>query len=179
MKAFWTLVIILVLVFVVAAAYLFLGIYDVSAFRKEGTTQGWMLSRIMERSVKYHAKAINSPGLEDSSLIETGFEHFKEMCIACHGEPGEYRSEISRGLNPEAPELPKTTGEWSDAELFWILKNGIKMTGMPAFGVTHTDGQIWAMVAFIRQLQKMTPEEYQNFSKAHPDNDEGSTPDQQ
>ncbi len=167
MKAFWTLVIIQVMILVVGAAYLIFGLYDVSAFRKEGTIQGWMLSGITERSIRYHAKEVNSPDLGDSSLIATGFEHFKEMCITCHGEPGEYRSEISRGLNPEAPELPTTTWQWSDAELFWILKNGIKMTGMPAFGETHADGQIWAMVAFVRRLQKMTPEEYQKFAKAH------------
>ncbi len=167
MKAFWTLVTILVMIAAMGAAYLFFGLYDVSAFRKEGTIQGWMLSSIRERSIRYHAGTIISPDLGDSSLIATGYDHFKEMCIICHGEPGENSSEISRGLNPEAPELPKTTGQWSDAELFWILKNGIKMTGMPAFGETHTDDQIWAMVAFVRQLQKMTPEEYQKFAEAH------------
>jgi mono/diheme cytochrome c family protein len=168
-KAFWTLIIVLILILAIGAVYLFGGLYDVSASRKEGAVERWILSGIMESSVKHYARGNNIPDLKDTSLIAEGFEHFKEMCVTCHGAPGEYKSEIGRGLNPEAPDLPKTTGEWSDTELFWILKNGIKMTGMPAFGDTHPDDKIWAMVAFVRQLQKMTPEEYQNFSKAHSD----------
>jgi mono/diheme cytochrome c family protein len=177
MKAFWTLIVIILLIFTIGAAYMFFGLYDISASRKEAAVQRWILSSIMVSSIKHYAKESSMPDLEDSSLIATGFEHFKEMCITCHGAPGEYRSEIGRGLNPEAPDLVRTTGKWSDAELFWILKNGIKMTGMPAFGITHSDDKIWAMVAFVRHLQKMTPEEYQNYSKAHSDNQESKISD--
>ncbi len=160
MKAFWITIIVLAAILIAGAVYIFFGIYNVSATRKEGKLQEWLLSSAMDNSVKRHAKGIIVPVLGDSAQVALGYEHFKEMCVTCHGAPGVLRSEIGRGLNPEAPDLPTATTDWSDAELFWIVKNGIKMTGMPAFEVTHSNDQIWAMIAFVRRLEKMTPEEY-------------------
>jgi mono/diheme cytochrome c family protein len=166
MKAFWILIIVILFIFIAGVMYMHFGLYDVSASRKESTVQSWILSDTMKSSVKRQAKGINVPDLQDSNLIAIGLEHYGEMCITCHGAPGELRSEIGRGLNPEAPDLPKTSIKWSDAELFWIIKNGIKMTGMPAFGITHSDDKIWAIVSFVRRLEKLTPEEYHNLTKA-------------
>jgi mono/diheme cytochrome c family protein len=168
-KAFWTLIVLLLAIIVSGTACMFLGLYNISAANKEGMMQNWMLSTTMESSVRKHSKGINIPPLGDSSQIATGFEHFQEMCVSCHGAPGVSRSEIGEGLNPRAPDLPKTTIEWNNAELFWILKNGIKMTGMPSFGATHSDKQIWAIVSFVRRLEKMTPDEYQKLTEARPE----------
>ena len=98
-----------------------------------------------------------------------GFEHYQEMCVTCHGAPGVDRSEIGKGLNPHAPNLSKSTGDMSDAELYWVLKNGIKMTGMPSFGKTHSEEQLWAMVSFVKKLPEMTEEQYQTYVSAHPE----------
>jgi len=69
--------------------------------------------------------------------------------------------------NPPSPLLVETAGKWSDGELYWIVKHGIKMTGMPALGPTHADQDLWAIAAFVRQLPTMTSEEYQAMSKRH------------
>jgi hypothetical protein len=82
------------------------------------------------------------------------------MCVACHGAPGKERDEVGRGLMPQPPALAKTAPTWSNGELFWILKHGVKMTGMPAFGPTHSDERLWSMVAFLRRLPNLTPEQY-------------------
>jgi mono/diheme cytochrome c family protein len=85
------------------------------------------------------------------------------MCVTCHGEPGREPSEIGRGLNPEAPELSKSAQEWSDSELHWIIRNGIKMSGMPGFGETHDDKEIWAIATFLRTMSGRTPDQYRRL----------------
>ena len=83
------------------------------------------------------------------------------MCATCHGAPGVKISEIGQGLNPYPPELVRESAEEEPAELFWIVKHGIKMTGMPAFGATHSDEEIWDIVAFMKRMSKLSPQEYQ------------------
>src|SRR5688500_20399506 len=90
------------------------------------------------------------------------------MCVASHGAPGVERGILGKGINPEPPALAVEAGEGSDSELFWIIKNGIKMAGMPAFGATHTDEQLWGILAFLRQLQDLSPQEYARVSAAAP-----------
>jgi mono/diheme cytochrome c family protein len=87
------------------------------------------------------------------------------MCEVCHGAPGINQSELSSGLNPLAPELSHAVEDWSDEELFWITKYGIKMSGMPAWGNTHSDNEIWSIIAFVKQMPEMSDEEYKDFSK--------------
>jgi mono/diheme cytochrome c family protein len=92
--------------------------------------------------------------------VRNGLGHYREMCVVCHGAPGVPKSEIGMGLNPDPPDLAHEGAEQAPARLFWVLKNGIKMTGMPSFGMTHTDEQLWAMVAFLKQLPKLNPQQY-------------------
>src|SRR4029450_9687825 len=90
--------------------------------------------------------------------------------------PGMERTEISRGLYPRAPELRRKT-DLTPAEQFWIVKHGVKMTGMPAWGVTHNDELLWDVVAFVRKLPELTPEQYETLVKDAPETrraDEGN-----
>jgi mono/diheme cytochrome c family protein len=88
-----------------------------------------------------------------------------DMCGGCHGGPSVERSEIGKGLNPQAPDLADAVPAWSPRQLFWIVKNGLKMTGMPSFGKTHDDNQVWSIVAFIEQLPGMSYEQYQEMKR--------------
>jgi cytochrome c553 len=97
-------------------------------------------------------------------MVRHGFEEFHEMCVVCHGAPGVERSALGEGINPKPPDLAKEAAEWSNRELFWITKHGIKLAGMPAFGVTHTDQDLWGIVAFLRRLQNMSPAEYHQLA---------------
>lgn len=78
----------------------------------------------------------------------------------CHGAPGVERTETGQGLYPQGPDLAEEAGEYSDGALFWVIKNGVKFTGMPAYGPTHSDEEIWGLVAFLRRLENTSAQEY-------------------
>lgn len=143
-----------------ALAWIYSGEYNVAASKPHTGLGAWALETVMKNSVRDHAAGIRVPPLDDSSLVATGLHHFQEMCVTCHGAPGQERSEIGEGLTPTPPELSDEAAEWTDAELYWIVKHGIKMSGMPAFGATHGDEELWGIVAFVRRLPELSPEEY-------------------
>jgi mono/diheme cytochrome c family protein len=154
------------LVVVLVAVYLLSGAYSVAASDPEPRPVAAVLHSTMERSVALHARGIDPPPLEDPALLRDGFEHYDEMCVVCHAAPGVERSEISKGLNPGAPRLEREASDWSPAELYWIVKNGIRMSGMPGFGATHDERELWAIVAFVRRLPRVSPTEYQALRTA-------------
>ena len=99
-----------------------------------------------------------SPGLDDPAKLLIGVEHYAAHCAVCHGAPGVSKGDIGRGLYPP-PDLAKAVQTYNPAELFWIVKHGIKMTGMPAW-VDHSDEEIWATVGFLEKLPAMSEQEY-------------------
>lgn len=156
------LVLITICLLVVAGmVYLFSGYYDISATRPHWKTTVWMINQLRERSVEFHSKGIKFHDLKDPRLIKAGVEHYHEMCRLCHGAPGHEKEEFAKGLYPKPPNLTsKEIQGMSDAEAFWVIKNGIKMTGMPAFGPTHDDNELWGIVGFWRRLPGLKPEQY-------------------
>ncbi len=148
-----------------ALIFIYSGIYNVSAIKPETGISKWILSTTMDNSVRHHLKDIKVPNLSDSSRIKEGFEHYKEMCESCHGGPGKEETKLAKGLNPPAPDLSKSGQEMNAEELFWVTKNGIRMTGMPAWGKTHPDDKIWEIVAAVKKLHDISPETYNSFSK--------------
>jgi len=154
-----------IIVAVLIAGYLvfiYSGIYNISAMVPHNNLTLWMMNTVRENSIKHNADdKIKMPDLSDKSLLKMGFVHYREMCVSCHGAPGIKQSEFAEGLYPNPPMLSKVAKEWTPQQLFWITKNGLKMTGMPAFGPTHTDDMIWAIVAFTKTLPTMTKEQYQ------------------
>lgn len=144
--------------------FIYSGIYNISAMVHHDKLTHWMMNTVRENSIKHNAEDdIKMPNLSDTSLIRMGFVHYREMCVGCHGGPGIEQSEIAKGLYPNPPMLSKVIKDWTPQQLFWITKNGLKMTGMPAFGITHTDDMIWAIVAFTKKLPTLTNEQYQTF----------------
>lgn len=168
LKAIMSVIAILVVLGIVAILFIYSGIYNVGATYPENTFTAWALSTTMDNSVKRHAKGIKVPSLDDPKMLQTGLSHYRELCAMCHGAPGVKIGEVGRGLNPDPPELTEAAKDWKPNELFWITKNGVRMTGMPAWGVTHTDQEIWDMVAFVRKLPSMTPAQYQAMSQKAP-----------
>ena len=146
--------------------FIYSGMYNMSAMEPHNRLTLWVINTLKDNSIEHHAKEIKAPNLNNSSMVRLGFAHYREMCIGCHGGPGLSRDEIGQGLYPMAPTLAKSAKELPPSELFWITKNGIKMTGMPAFGRTHSDDKIWAIVSFLEQLPGMTKEQYEALEKA-------------
>lgn len=146
--------------------FIYSGTYNVAAVDDSGKWIDGFLHTTMTRSVERHAASVQRPAglsLDDAELIRVGFDHYSEMCVTCHGAPGVNAGEIREGLHPQPPLLAEQGQDRSPEELFWIIKNGIRMTGMPAWGATHPDDTIWAMVAFVNQLPQMTPDGYQQM----------------
>jgi len=115
------------------------------------------------KSIAHRAGKIIPPTdsiLKDPETIRTGFEHYDEMCVGCHGAPGVEAGDVRAGLNPKPPLLAKIE-DLPPGIVFWAVKHGIKTTGMPAWGPTHTDEEIWALVAFVEKLPGLSPEDYQ------------------
>jgi mono/diheme cytochrome c family protein len=136
------------------------GFYNVAATEPHWPVTSWILETARVRSIKAHATGIKAPpGLDDPAKIPMGVEHFAAHCAVCHGAPGVPKGDIANGLYPPPPDLAVTAKLYSDGELFWIIKHGIKMTGMPAWA-DHSDEEVWATVAFIEKLPGMTQEEY-------------------
>ena len=149
-----------VLLGLAAAALVATGAYNVSANVPPSAFEKKMASWTVDKSVARRAPKITNPLASSPGAVPAGMEHYKEMCVLCHGAPGVYASEAGEGLNPPAPDLTLAKIQnRTDGELFWIVQNGIRMTGMPAFGPTHKDEEIWKIVAFLRHLPKLTPEE--------------------
>ena len=150
---------------VLTIVIIYSGVYNVAATYPDKAPVTWLLSTTMDHSVMRHARGIKVPSLDDPTMIQEGLHHYQEDCVMCHGAPGVRIGEAGRGLNPEPPELTESAGDWKPNELFWITKYGVRMTGMPAWGVTHSDKEIWEIVAFTRKLHSMTSAEYNKLSR--------------
>jgi mono/diheme cytochrome c family protein len=152
----------IVLLGLAAAAFVYSGVYDVAAATQEPAWRAKLFETFKDRSIDHRVadQPVTVPPLTEPETLRTGLIHFNEMCVTCHGAPGVPKSEAGMGLNPDPPDLAQEGGEQSPQRLFWVIKNGIKMTGMPSFGMTHSDAQIWAMVAFLKQLPKIDEQHY-------------------
>ena len=165
----WGLVAGALLVLVVAAVGgIYAGLYNIAADVPHTQPVYWLLETARERSVVARAREILVPSnLNDAKRISRGAGQYAEMCSICHLAPGMKRTEISHGLYPRAPELRRQT-DLTPSEQFWIVKHGVKMTGMPAWGVTHHDELLWDVVAFVRKLPELTREQYETLVKNAP-----------
>ena len=156
------------LIAVVAAVLVHMGSFDVAADKPHSQPVFWLMNTVRERSVAIRAADIIVPGdLAEAKRIASGAAQYDEMCSLCHLAPGMKRTEISRGLYPRAPELRRKS-DLTPAEQFWVVKHGLKMTGMPAWGVTHDDELLWDVVAFLRKLPDLTADQYQTLVKSAP-----------
>jgi len=158
----------LLAVIVAASVLVYMGAYNFAADIPHTQPVFWLLETARERSIAVRAAGVAVPSdLTDPKRIASGAGQYAEMCSACHLAPGMKRTEISRGLYPRAPELRRRSRS-TPAEDFWVVKHGIKMTGMPAWGVTHSDEILWDVVAFLRKLPELTPDQYQTLVKSAP-----------
>lgn len=180
-----TLITILFTIFAVAAAgltYVYTGAFNAAADQPHSAPVHWLAETARERSIAVRSKGIAVPNLDDPRLIAEGASEYSQMCAGCHLAPGVADNEMRPGLYPPAPELAKQQRISGDATAaaarqFWIVKHGIKMSAMPAWGVTHDDASIWSIVAFVRKLNTLTPAQYadmtQNAESAHEESGHG------
>jgi mono/diheme cytochrome c family protein len=145
-------------------AFAYSGVYDVSAMAREGAFTEWFLSTTREHSVARRAESVKIPDLNSLERVRRGGRAYDRMCEKCHAAPGMERSNLSRGLDPKPPLLHRMKAPELE-EVFWVTKHGIRMTGMPAWGKSHSDDEIWDVVAFVRRLPNMSAQEYREFAE--------------
>jgi mono/diheme cytochrome c family protein len=170
-----SLTFVLVLLLILAAfagIFIYAGFYNIAADAPHSGLVYNTLQELRERSIENRSRNIRPPAdLHDPKRIAAGAGLYQEMCTGCHRGPGVERSEMSQGLYPPAPELARGD-DLTPAQQFWTIKHGVKLTAMPAWGKTHSDDLIWDMVAFIRQLPKMSPEQYKAAVASAPEDHE-------
>ena len=155
-----TIAAVVVLAVVAGTVFVYSGAYYVGADRSHWWITTWLLNQTRDRSIRAHASGVAvSADVGDPSRIVAGVTHFDEHCVVCHGAPGVERGEIANGLYPRPTSLANAARHYTPGELFWIVKHGIRMTGMPAWG-DHSDDELWVTVAFLQELVEMSPQDY-------------------
>ena len=137
-----------------------LGIVPIKASSGHWAITRWLLNFSSERSVATHSRGIVVPPLDKPGLVLKGAGTYDLNCRACHGSPSLQAPRVAASMTPNPPYLPPVVPEWEDAELFYVVKHGMKFTGMPAWPAQQRDDEVWAMVAFLRTFPGLDAEAY-------------------
>jgi ketosteroid isomerase-like protein/mono/diheme cytochrome c family protein len=156
-----TVIVVLALLAVGAGVFVYSGVYNIGADDHHTEPVFTVLQTLRDRSIHLRSKDIVVPNLEDPQLILKGAGQYAAMCTQCHLKPGMQDSEIRPGLYPQPPNLSQTHIDPKDA--FWVIKHGLKMSAMPAWGGSHDDPTIWSMVAFLQKLPAMSAAQYMDM----------------
>jgi mono/diheme cytochrome c family protein len=151
-----------------AAIFFFGGFYSVAGTAEEPGVVAWALVNVRQASIDRHA--IDQPpiSLDDPAIVQAGARAFAARgCTNCHGGPGVGWAKFSEGLRPDPPDLKDIAKEREPRQLFWVVKNGIKMTGMPSFGsIGVPDQEIWTIAAFIKKLPSVSDADFKAWTTA-------------
>jgi hypothetical protein len=162
----WSIILITICALIVAAvAFAVSGLYNVSARLPHLAPTTLLLEVVRDRSIAHYSSKIELPAQENPKSAMLGATHFDATCRKCHGAPGKPQEEFAEGLYPKPPSLTDSAKELDRKEIFWVIDNGLKMTGMPAFGVNHDREDIIGMTAFIKKLPELDEQSYAQFVK--------------
>lgn len=160
---FATLISATMLAVVAGAVFIYSGVFNVAATEPHWAVTYWLMEKARIRSIETHAAGIVPPrGYDEQAKIVGAVSHFSEHCATCHGGPGVRRGDLAEGMYPEPPELTNVSSRYTPGELFWILKNGIKMSAMPSMA-SDGDDMLWATVAFLEKLPNMSDDDYNDL----------------
>jgi mono/diheme cytochrome c family protein len=150
----------------VGAVFFLGGFYNIAADVKDPGAVEWALTRVRLSSVAMHADVAPPATIDDPALVQDGARAFAMRgCPTCHGAPGVQWQKFSEGLNPDPPDLKDVVKERTPAQLFFVVKHGIKMTGMPSFGAIGVDDkEIWSIVAFARKFGTVSDADFKAWT---------------
>ena len=151
---------------IAAAVYFFGGYYSVAGTAEDPAVVKWALTKVRQASITRHAKDKPPMSLDDPATVQAGARAFSERgCVNCHGGPGVNWAKFSEGLRPDPPDLKELADQLSPAQLFWVIKHGINMTGMPSFGLIEVpDQEIWTIVAFVKKLPSVSDADFKAWT---------------
>src|SRR6185312_17423164 len=149
-----------------AATFFFGGFYSVAATAEDPAVVTWALTQVRNASINRYALEQPPASINDPASVQAGAKAFAAHgCTTCHGGPGVSWLKLSEGLHPDPPDLKKVVDQRSPAQLFWIVKNGINMTGMPSFALAGAkDEEIWQIVAFLKKLPTVSEADYKSWT---------------
>lgn len=148
-----------------AALFVYFGIYNISAVKQHARPVYSLLEYAMRRSVVVRADEVPVPDLGSAARIRDGAVHYRAQCVQCHGAPGVAPHALAYGMTPMPVNLVSTARTWQPEEIYWVVRNGIKMSGMPAWERRLSDDEIWNVVAFVRKMASMTVPDYAALNK--------------
>jgi mono/diheme cytochrome c family protein len=153
---------------IAVAIFFFGGFYNVAGTATDPEVVSWALSHVRDASIERHAQDNPPLSLDDPTIVQAGARAFSERgCVNCHGGPGVDWAKFSEGMHPGPPDLKELANETSPQELFWVIKNGINMTGMPSFGAIDVpDQEIWSIVAFVKEATDRVGRRFQDLDPA-------------
>jgi cytochrome c553 len=149
---------------IIALFTAWIGFFNVGASTGHWKVTEWFLGLAMRSAIRTYALGVEVPDELPRQAIQPAAAHFARGCAICHGAPGEARSPAMLKMLPQPPDLSASVGDWTDAQLYRIVKHGIRFTGMPAWPAQTRDDEVWAMVAFLRELPGMPPETYRHLA---------------
>ena len=146
--------------------YFFGGFYSVAGTAANSDLVAWALTHIRTASIARHANDSPPVSFSEPASVQAGAQAFSARgCINCHGGPGVKWAKFSEGLHPDPPDLKEIANERTPQQLFWVIKNGINMTGMPSFGAIDVpDQEIWTIVAFVKKLPSVSDDEFKAWT---------------
>jgi mono/diheme cytochrome c family protein len=162
MKYALTVAVVLAALGIGAILFAWSGIYNIAATEPHWDVTTSFIQALRDRSIASRSSDIHPPELDDPQYRKAAFSHYHGMCRLCHGAPGYPPNEFARGLYPGPPDMISGGIQKvrSEADIYWVVKHGLKMTGMPAFGSTHKEEELWGLVALARAMPGMSPEHY-------------------
>lgn len=164
----WTRVIVaLIGLFALGMVYAWSGLFNVAASSGHWPITNWFLHWVMRNSVETRSSLSSPDDARDATGLVSAAGLYAASCASCHGAPGVRPLPLMQRATPHAPDLAKTAREWTDKELFWILQHGVKFSGMPAWAATDRPDEIKRMVAFVRRLPTMTPDQFRTLAAAN------------
>ncbi len=157
-----------IIVAVAAAVFFFGGFYNVAATEPNLGVVDWALMYVRTVSINRHAADPPPIPIEDAAAVQAGARAFASRgCANCHGAPGVMWAKFSEGLRPDPPDLKDVAKDLSPAQIFWVVRNGINMTGMPGFGLVEaTDQEFWTITAFVKKLPDVSEADYKTWTAA-------------
>jgi mono/diheme cytochrome c family protein len=153
---------------IAALVYFFGGFFNVAAVEPDNKVVTWALTRVRQASITRRAPQKAPVNLEDPAIIQAGARAFAARgCVACHGAPGSDWAKFSEGMRPDAADLSEVAKDLPAGEIFWVVKNGINMTGMPSFArIGVNDDEAWKIAAFVKKFPGVKPEDYKSWTAA-------------
>jgi mono/diheme cytochrome c family protein len=144
-----------------AVAYSYSGMADIAAAVPDNPAVGWLLRNTFVQARDRAAAGVAVPAnLETSEAVSAGAKLYANECVYCHGAPGEEPTAMAKGLNPPPPALLSYPQGVPPDRAFWVVKNGVRMSGMPAWGKSYDDAHIWSVAAFLHQKHGLSAADY-------------------